>query len=259
MTPPNESAAVDAPIASLFKVVRQRRRATKQHVRRHTRMAKVLTNPTFEEWLQHLFDHPVTDQPWYWDADRDSAELEPHRVVAYATRLFEDAGELLAPYHDAQAKEGLWFLISECTSPLYALTDTAVPLEERLCCIRAIATVFEQCFVSRCTPHFGHLGESGAGALNEVCYMWWDIFPVGGVTQDPAPPELAPACLSVMEAVLELPSLACQESALHGLGHWSRYNTGRCQSMISAFLLGHEDLRPELREYAARASENHVL
>ena len=51
-------------------------------------MARVLTNLTFEEWLRYLFDHPVTDQPWYWDADRDSVELEPHRVVAYGTRLF---------------------------------------------------------------------------------------------------------------------------------------------------------------------------
>jgi hypothetical protein len=131
-------------------------------------MPRVLTNLTFEEWLRHLFDHPITDQPWYWDADRDSAELEPQRVVAYATRLFESAGKLLAPYHDTQAKEGLWFLIGECTSPLYALTDAAVPLEERICCIRAVATVFKQCFVPRCTPHLGHLGESGAGRAEAI-------------------------------------------------------------------------------------------
>ncbi|MCG6534354.1 MAG: hypothetical protein L7F78_06605 [Syntrophales bacterium LBB04] len=142
-------------------------------------MARVLTNLTFEEWFRYLFDHPVIDPRWYWDADRDSVELEPQRVVAYFTQLFEGAGELLAPYPDAQAEQGLWFLIGECTSPLYALTDAAVLLKERLCCIRAIATVFEQCFVPRCTPHLGYLSESGAGALNSVCYMWWDIFPVG--------------------------------------------------------------------------------
>ena len=221
-------------------------------------MARVFTNLTFEEWLRHLFDHTVTKPPWYWDADRDSAELEPQCVVAYATRLFEGARELLAPYPDAQAGEGLWFLIGECTSPLYALNDVAVPLEERLCCIKAITTIFEQCFVPRCTPHLGHLGEgAGADPLNTVCYMWWDIFPVG--RWEAAPLELAPSFLSVMETTLELPSPACQESALHGLGHWSRYYKERCQNIISAFLQRHEQLRPELREYAARASENHVL
>jgi hypothetical protein len=206
-----------------------------------------------------LFDHPVTNPAWYWEEDLDAAELAPQQVVAYATRLFEAAGELLAPYSDAQANDGLWFLIGECTSPLYALSDPAVPLAERLRCIHAISTVFEQCFVPRCTPHLRHLDEDGAGALNGVCYMWWDIFPVGGVTQEAAPREIASAFLAVMEETLQLPSLACQESALHGLGHWARYNKGRCQSIISAFLLHHERLRPELREYAARASENHVL
>ena len=74
-------------------------------------------------------------------------------MVAYATQLFKGAGELVAAYPDAQADEGLWFLVGECTSPLYALKDAAVPLEERLCCIRVMTTVFEQCFVPRCTPH----------------------------------------------------------------------------------------------------------
>jgi hypothetical protein len=204
-----------------------------------------------------LFDHPVTDPPWDQDADCDSAGLVPQLAVAYATRLFENAGELLAPYPDAQVNSGLWFLIGESTSPLYALRDAAIPVDERLCCIQAIATVFRQCFEPRCTPHLGHLDESGAGALNTVCYMWWDIFPVG--RWEAAPSEIASSCLSVMEATLRLPSVACQESALHGLGHWSRYYKERCQRIISAFLLGHAELRPELREYASKASEHHVL
>lgn len=222
-------------------------------------MTRVLTKLTFAEWIRHLFDHPVNDPAWYLDPDCDSAELAPQQVVTYTTRLFERAGELLTSYTDAQVNAGLWFLIGECMSPLHALTDATIPLEERLNCIRAIATAFEQYIAPRCTPHLGHLDEAGAGVLNELCYMWWDIFPVGGVTQDGAPPELASACLSVMAATLELPSLACQEGALHGLGHWSRYYKERCQRIISAFLQGHGELRPELRAYAARASENLVL
>ena len=205
-----------------------------------------------------MFEHPVTEPAWHWDEDVDSAELEPQRVIAYATRLFESAGKLLAPYTEAQVNQGLWFLVSEGVSPLCALLDASVPLEQRVRCIRSISKVFEQCFLVRCTPHLSHLDEPGAGALNPVCYMWWDIFPFSGQPEDASRREIDEACLSVMESTLQLPSVACQESALHGLGHWGFYYESRCQSIISAFMQRHHDLRPELQNYAARAKERDV-
>ncbi|MGA2280679.1 MAG: hypothetical protein ABSG80_10300 [Verrucomicrobiota bacterium] len=221
-------------------------------------MNEVLTELSFNEWVRHIFDHPVTEPAWHWDENADHAELEPQRVVAYATELFQRAGELLAPYTDAQVNQGLWFLISESSSPLYALTEASIPLEQRVHCIRSISKLFEQCFVARCTPHLSHLDEPGAGALNSICYMWWDIFPLRGQPEDTARREIDEACLSVMEATLQLPSVACQESALHGLGHWGLYYKNQCQSIISAFLQRHRDLRPELQRYATRARERSV-
>src|ERR1043166_939630 len=222
-------------------------------------MGKVLTDLSFDEWVRHMFDHPVADPAWHWDADADCAQVEPARVIIYATHLFERAAELLAPYSDAQANQGLWFLISESSSPLYALTEPSIPLEQRVHCIRSISTVFERCFVSRCTAHLSHLDEPGVGALNSVCYMWWDIFPLCGEPKDTVRREIDEACLSVMETTLQLPSIACQESALHGLAHWGLSYEDRCQSIIAAFMQRHEDLRRELREYATRAKETNVL
>ncbi|MBI5687640.1 MAG: hypothetical protein HZC54_21425 [Verrucomicrobia bacterium] len=222
-------------------------------------MAKLLTNLTFEEWVRYLFDHPVTDPGWHFDIDADDAKLEPQQVVSYATRLFEGAGELLAPYTDAQVNQGLWFLISEGVSPLYTLNDPVVPLPDRVGCVRAITEVFKQCFLPRCTPHLSAMDEPGAGALNPVCYMWWDIFPLRGEPQDESRREINAARLLVMETTLELPSVACQESALHGLAHWGIYYKEPCQNIISAFLRRHPDLRPELREYAECAKHSHVL
>jgi hypothetical protein len=221
-------------------------------------MSKVLTDLSFDEWVRHLFDHAVTEPAWHWNEDADSAELEPQRVITYATELFESAGKLLAPYTDAQVNQGLWFLISEGVSPLYALTKASIPLEQRVHCIRSISTVFEQCFLVRCTPHLSHLDDPGAGALNPVCYMWWDIFPLSGQPEDATRREIDEACLSVMESTLRLPSVACQESALHGLGHWGLSYKSQCQSIISTFMQRHRDLRPELQNYAARAKERYV-
>jgi hypothetical protein len=221
-------------------------------------MAKVLTNLTFEEWVRHLFDHPVTNPEWHWDIDADYAKLEPQQVVAYATQLFDGAGKLLAPYTDAQTNQGLWFLISSSES-LFALTETAVPLPDRVRCVQAMTEVFKQCFLPRCTPHLSHMDEPGAGALNKVCYAWWDIIPMHGEPLEKARREIDAGFLSVMEATLEIPSVACQESALHGVGHWVMDHKSRCQSIISAFLRRHSDLRPELRKYAENARRAYVL
>jgi hypothetical protein len=222
-------------------------------------MGKVLTDLSFDGWVRHLFDHPVNEPEWYWDIEADRAEVEPQRVIAYATNLFERAGELLTAFSDAEANQGLWFLINEERSPLYVLQNTAVPLEQRVRCILSIASLFAHCFAPRCSPHLSHLDEPGTGALNLVCYMWWDLFPLHGQPEDGARREIDAACLSVMEATLQLPSVACQESALHGLGHWGRAYEGRCQSIISDFLQRRADLRRELREYAERARQTNVL
>ena len=217
------------------------------------------TDIPFEEWIRRIFDHPVAEPAWHWSADYEHVGLQPRQTVAYTTRLFEHAGVLLAPYTDGQANQGLYFLISPGSSPLWALNDVEVPVSEKVCCIRAITRVFESCFAARCTPHLSHINESGGGSLNVVCHMWWDIFVVHGEPTNPAHREIDAACLSVMESTLELPSVACQESALHGLGHWILDYPDRCRNIVARFLQRHPELRPELLEYAERARVGDVM
>src|SRR5260370_33749873 len=168
-------------------------------------MGKVLTQLSFDEWVRHMFDHAVTDPAWHWDTDADHAELEPQQVVTYAAKLFEGSGELLASYTDAQADQGLWLLINEAGSPLYALTEASIPVEQSVHCIDSISVLFEQCFALRVTLHLSHLDEPGAGPLNSICYMWWDIFPFYGQPKDVARREIDAACLSVIETTLRIP------------------------------------------------------
>jgi hypothetical protein len=49
-----------------------------------------------------------------------------------------------------------------------------------------------------------------------------------------------------------LPSIACQESALHGLAHWHYAYEERVEAAVSDFLR-REDLPPVLRTYAEKA------
>ena len=67
------------------------------------------------------------------------------------------------------------------------------------------------------------------------------------------------ACLRVMTGALKLSSIACQESALHGLGHWKRYFPKEVEKVISDFLKHNPNTVADLRKYALRAKRGDVL
>lgn len=241
-------------------------------------MSTVPTNVSFEEWVRCVFDHPVDREAWYWADDDDAFEPNPVRLVAHSTRLFEQSAEVLARFTDEQVDQGFWFLVG-APPELDVLCANVVPLPDRLQCIRSMSALFERYFAVRCTPHLCHLlkrkDEPGVGPLNSSCFMWWDLLwhpielwrdpgfanqmPVEYQLQVANEEEIDEACIAVMESILELPSIACQESALHGLGHWGSFRQERCRGVIASFLQRHPDIRPELREYALHAQEAKVL
>jgi hypothetical protein len=223
---------------------------------------KPLSDLTFEEWVIFVFDHPVDESrlEWYWDLEADWWEGPPARTVEYLSRAFENPVSVFAPYSDSQLKQGLWYLASNsCSDHMFALLDVGVPWTERRRCIRSFSSLYEHCFAERCTPHLSHLDEPGAGPLNAVCYMWWDIIPIFGQPKDPTRAEMDREILQVLESALKLDSIACQESALHGLGHWQLYYPQQVREIIKAFLQRNPGIREDLRTYAMSASSGHVL
>ncbi|MCH8980304.1 MAG: hypothetical protein IH945_13855, partial [Armatimonadetes bacterium] len=218
------------------------------------------TDLTFEQWVVHMFDQPVPRKKWYlYDrGDADEAFLEPTTVLEYTTRLFRDCGSLLEPYSDAQLNQALWHL-GGATGDLYCLADRSLPLDDRLACVASMTFVYEQCFLPRCTDHLGHRSEKGNVPLNSICYMWWDIFPLYGQPKDEHRHEIDEACLTVMDLALGLSSVACQESALHGLGHWQRSYPERCGQIVRSFIKSNQAARADLLKYAEQASKGMVL
>jgi len=221
-----------------------------------------LSDLTFEEWVLFVFDHPVDKSrlEWYWDLEADWWKGPAALTVEYLTRAFENSESVFEPYSDSQLNQGLWYLVSNsCSDHMFALTDASVPWPERRNCIRSIYTLYEQCFAKRCTPHLSHLDESGAGPLNSICYMWWDIIPIFGQPKEPTRTEMDREILQVLESALKLDSIACQESALHGLGHWQLYYPHQVREIIKSFLQRNNAIREDLRLYAMSASSGHVL
>jgi len=158
-------------------------------------------------------------------------------AVAYLTRLFEHPEPAPRWYSDSQIAQGLTYLVSTSASGDNGwIYSTEVPIAHRVRCVEAVPSLFAQLFIPRCTPHLSHLSETQAGSLNGVCYMWWDGFPCLALAADPNLPTMQEIALRTMARILDFKSLACQESALHGLGHWQGTDDRRVSAIIDGFL-----------------------
>jgi hypothetical protein len=225
-------------------------------------MGKKLTNLTFEQWLTQVFDHPVEPQKeeWYWDIDRDWWEEDSPDSVQFMTQAFGSAALVLQPYSNAQLNQGLWFLASNaCSSHMFSLMNESIPWSARRRCILSIHQLFEQCFAPRCSPHLSHIDEPGANPLNLICYMWWDIIPIAVNPEDPNHREFDDAILQVMESTLQLDSIPCRESALHGLGHWQHRYPERVGAIIDTFSMKATNFPEALKMYMRNAYVGYVL
>lgn len=248
-----------------------------------------LVDLSFEEWLIWVFAHPATGPEWHFDvmADWWNEDRDPSLTAGYLTRLFEDPGVLLPAYSDAQIDRGLNFLISSaCSNHFFALFDEAVPWPKRERGLRAIAILFRELYAVRCTVHFGHLesvlpgkaalnralagqwphlfgrldiGPEPPNPLNGTCYMWWDICPLPYPFRTPQARATLSVVLDVLQETLRLPSPACQEGALHGLGHLQSDAPVEVQRIIDDYLRQKAGVHPALRDYARRAQSGSVL
>lgn len=213
-------------------------------------------NLSYDDWINYVFDHavPFYEQPWYFDGDADWWNPDPALAIDHLTRLFENPEPLTDQFADSQIAQGLHYLVSASAgSYCRFLADASVPVDSRIACIAAMQTAFARIFQPRCQPVLSHLDEPGANPLNGICYMWWDIVALGAVARPDAPDPIHEACLAVMRETLALPNPACQESALHGLGHWAHPYPEFAAATIDAYIAANRGLRPELVRYAQAA------
>jgi len=221
-----------------------------------------LTALFYDGWIEHVFGHEVRFQrnPWYFDPNHEWWSPTPQEFVGCLTHLFERPEQLFDMFADSQIAQGLTYLID--TSAIGDdghLANPAVPIADRLRLVRSIEILFERLFARRCTPHLSHLDEPGVGVLNGRCYMWWDTFPSLALPGDAHLTVLQEAALAAMKKILALDSVACQESALHGLGHWHSLQPDRVESIVDGFLAAHPTARRELVTYARSARCGCVL
>jgi hypothetical protein len=213
---------------------------------------------SFDQFVEFHFGCAV-GKPWYFEFDHDWWAPEPRQGIAYLTRLFADGPEALNWFHDDQIAQGLTGLVDAMAiggQPWMA--DPVTPAEERAAVWPAIARFFETVLAPKCAPELGHLAREAPPAINTVTYMWWESFPGLVGRDDPQRRLVIDAELDCMEQILGIDSVACQEAALHGLGHWAG-DESRCVEIIDRYLSSGRATLPQLVAYARSARSGCVL
>ena len=73
-----------------------------------------------------------------------------------------------------------------------------------------------------------------------------DVELSASIADDRDLPTLHDCALQTMDRILQLKSIACQESALHGLGHWHRDYREKVSHIIDRFCEAHSGIDPRL-------------
>ena len=212
-------------------------------------------------WINHVFNHPVSQPPWYYNSPTTDEEWPETRenVATHIAEAFEHSGPLLSRFSDEQLNQGFWYLFYRTDDFMDTLLDTEVAAAIRLRALRSFVPLFEQVMAARCSSHLAHVvDEESENVLDSACYMWFDevldrffpyrLFEAG----------LDSELVVTLRSVLAIPHDACRESALHGIGHWIRH-LPHLADVIDQFLDTTPGLRPELIAYAQSARAGEVL
>jgi hypothetical protein len=194
-----------------------------------------------QAWLDRLFGETDKDGV---DRLMELDEFCPPDNITFQrlAEVFENPAVSLAAYADHRIAQAFWDLSSNVFGDLGRPPDDW-DLHMRV--FNSFEVLFREFFAVRCEPALGHTSEGGA--LNTICYMWWDLDCWYSIPDS--------NFLPMLRTILAIDHVACQESALHGLGHECKILEANpeIEAIIDDFLRRKPNLSPELREYALSA------
>jgi hypothetical protein len=220
----------------------------------------------YEEWVRFVFDHPVLDPHWWWQAPESgyfqewNESADTARTLSYVTQLFQSPEGLIERFNRRQIDQGINFLVSSsCSNHMCVLSDAKLPWADRRRCFDAMVPLYVKLMAPVYQDDLSH-NEPGPGDPERPtfgCYMWWDVIPLYGGMDHCDRDRINDAVLHVFGEVLKLKAESCLESVLHGLGHWQHYLPERTEPIVQRFL-SRTDISAQLRGYAERAAAGRV-
>ncbi len=208
-------------------------------------MAKEIT---FDDWLRDALTDGGLDL--YVD---DKAE-----VNRFAVRFNNDIAQIITAHGEERTNKAVWHIYGSASGYMWDVLDPSLGAD-RLRFMESVKWLYANGFQRYCADHFGHIdsGVESPRPLNSSCYMLWDM---DGI-ECPAvngEEEMLEASLDVLAFALRLDHAACQESALHGLGHLSHSDRTKTTPIIRDFIR-RTDPRGALKTYAENAIVGCVL
>ncbi|WP_309714291.1 hypothetical protein [Armatimonas sp.] len=218
---------------------------------------------TIEEFIDHIFNHPVDGVPWFRRTKHNDfiPGVNPTQLALLLTETYENSGVLLHPFSDAQVAQGLQFGFQLGLNQVVMLNDevsieNSIHNDVILHATSSIASLFRQIMAKRCKDmRLANVSKASIdyNPLNFACYMWWEVTFMSGKPEIIERTEFDKTVLSTMTEILAIPHAACQESALHGLGHWKFKYPDRVEDIINRFLDTSNDISDEIIRYALSA------
>ncbi len=211
-------------------------------------------HPTrWDEWVRHVFNHPVSDARWYHAKNVEVWDGTPDETNILVVGTFNTCCELTELFTDAQINLGLWYILDGSLSPIVDLAlHPSLPVEAHLKVLDGMLPLFTGFFSNRCSSTLSHKGERAASPLNEICYMWWYVARLRGSPQSAENATFDRHHISVLREIVRIPHDACRESALQGIseivGSYPSAGDG-----ILEVLQAQIAIRPDLLEYARLA------
>ncbi|MBI3760232.1 MAG: hypothetical protein HY269_10845 [Deltaproteobacteria bacterium] len=176
------------------------------------------------------------------------------------TIVFESSSDLVSKFGLVAAAEGLWKIACPLTVRYgYSLWDPKSDATAVKRALTAMPTLFKDVFMQYCSYPAECSSDANDNPLNLTCYMWFDIIGLDCCELNEIPDERIRWALEALKAVLELPHIACQKSALHGLGHIAGYRPAIVKPIIAEFIGRSPKIPSNLQTYAERAAEGQVI
>jgi hypothetical protein len=194
-----------------------------------------LSSLSFDQFTEFFFSREVVSDKKQYDyfltgrngqKYSESIPSSPWVLVNHLARLFSEFGQIARKYTLAQVDQGIWGMWGANLRLYEFLFASSAPLESRLNCIRSMHHVYSD-YVSQ----LGRQPDSEIGGI----YMWWDLIlhgfwdlsrPVvpGSFRGDASKLDeesrvMLDVLFETLTQILAIPNRACQQSALHGLGH----------------------------------------
>lgn len=224
---------------------------------------------SFEAWREWWFDYLCRPNEFeaqgvpYWRLEVES-RYEPFGSATRAgealIKIFGTSSDLVSKFGREATAEGLW-KIAQALAVKYGHSlwdaDADAQVVERA--LAAMPRLFADTFAPHCDAAMSSSGSETTNPINSACYMWFDIIGLDHCDLNEITDERIQWSLRTLTAVLEIPHLACQESALHGLGHIAYFKkSALVRPIIREFLGRNRKIPAKLRAYAEFAAGGHV-